>query len=89
MFRARNREFPVGLAHVEVNNKTTLVFAGTASSEPAFLRLAVTCPWVRTAKCRIPERHQLSKLFGPFCIFKDLPHLASNLILQARRLKLF
>lgn len=84
MFRARKREFPVGLANVEVNNQTTLVFTGAVSSESAFLRVYVTCPWVSTAKCRIHERHWLSKLPGPLHIFKSLPHLASNFIPQAQ-----
>lgn len=89
MFRARKREFPVGLAHVEVNNQTTLVFTGAVSSEPAFLRLTVTCPWVSTAKCGIYERHWLSKLPGPSRVFKALPYPASNVILQAQRSKRF
>lgn len=50
MFRARKREFPVRLVRIEVNNQTTPAFRAAASSEPTFLRVAVTCLWVSTAQ---------------------------------------
>lgn len=66
---------PVGLAHAGDNNQTALVFTGAVSSEPAFLKWTVTCPWVSTAKCRIYERHWLSRLPGPLYVFLKVCHI--------------